>query len=227
MKDLSYPAAMAARPVHGYDAHGPGRTRKTDGLSEHSLAPYGNRIARPPVESRRDALNRAISWGLVAVVHLIFLTMLTISFIQQERIGHRKRAIETILDLSLLHNPNAPPVTLVEPTVRDNAPPEITTAPITITPVKPDTRTAARRRRRRRYSQGGGRGAGLRRVKFRISHRCPARALPPSALAARELPNGDIVMDLPPKPLAQEPQIHMSGADQMRHDMQTAPGCPP
>ena len=45
----------------------------------------------------------------------------------------------------------------------------------------------------------------------------------------RKLPDGTIVMELPPKPLPEQtpPQIHLSGSDQVHHDLESGPtGCP-
>ncbi len=39
------------------------------------------------------------------------------------------------------------------------------------------------------------------------------------------MPDGTIVLEAPPK-LAAQPTIHMSGADQLRKDLQTGPPCP-
>src|SRR3954467_9088721 len=94
-------------------------------LSEHSLAPYGNRVIRTPEDPRRAAIKRTLSWTLVVLVHLLFFGMFTINFLQNhERVGQRN-AIETFFDLSLLRNPNAPEISMIKPEVVAPAPPEI------------------------------------------------------------------------------------------------------
>ena len=199
-------------------------------MSAHGLAPYGNRLIRPPAEDpRRRATRRAITWTLVALVHLVFFSMLTLQIYQQQRIGHRT-AIETILDLSLLRNPDAPPVTLVEPTVRDNAPPEVTTAPITITPPKPKTPE-------QQQATPAAPGDVLKAIGQELAcgaanfenltdqQRARCRRQP---WMQRKMPDGTIVLLAPPKQLdqQQQPTIQLSGADQLRHDTQTSSPCP-
>jgi hypothetical protein len=199
-------------------------------LSAQGLAPYGNRLIRPPAEDpRRRTTRRAISWTLVALVHLLFFAMLTMQIYQkQQRIG-RRGAIETILDLSLLRNPNAPEVNLIEPEVKQSAPPEVTTAPITITPPKPKTpeQEQARPATPGDVLKAVGEDLACGAANFENltdQQRARCRRQP---WLQRKLPDGTIVLLAPPKQQDQEqPTIHLSGADQLRHDMQTSPACP-
>src|SRR6185437_10412126 len=106
----------------------PGRKDERPPLSEHSLAPYGNRVIRPPEDAQRTNRKRLISWLLVALVHGFFIALLTANFIKQEKVGE-KGPIETFFDLSVMHNPSlAPPVTMIKPEVENANPPEVSTA---------------------------------------------------------------------------------------------------
>jgi hypothetical protein len=201
--------------------------RKTDGLSEHSVAYYGNRVVRPPAEPRRTTLKRALSWALVCVVHLLFLSMLTISMMEEEQRVGRKSAIETILDLSLLRNPNAPRIDIVKPDVQSRTPPEVTTAPITIPPPKPipEENPPPAPATPGDVLKAVGEAIACGASNFENLTEAQQAHCRHEPWIPRKLPNGTIVLDAPPK-VAEQPQLHMSGADQMRHDMQTAPGCP-
>ena len=183
-------------------------------------------MVRPAAEPRRNTLKRLLAWALVGVVHLLFLSMLTISFLQQQQRIGSKSAIETILDLSLLRNPNAPPINVIKPEVKAGPPPEVTTAPITIPPPKPipeENPPAPATPGDVLKAVGEALACGASNFEnLTEAQRAHCRHEP---WIPRKLPNGTIVLDAPPKPAA-EPEIHMSGADQMRHDMQTAPGCP-
>lgn len=195
------------------------------GLSDQGLAYYGNRVVRAPEDPRRRALKRTLAFGLAALVHLGFLILLTISVIQQQKIGARG-PIETILNLSMLRNPStAPPVNLIRPQIQNAAPPEIETAPITITPPKPqeeENKPAAPGDVLKAVGQAVACGAS----NFEnLTDAQRAHCKHPPWIA-RKLPNGNIVMDVPPKQAA-PPQIHMSGSDELHHQLQTGPGgCP-
>lgn len=192
-------------------------------MDEQSLAYYGNRVARPPAEPRRAAVKRAISWTLMALVHLLFVAMFTVQFIQEQRVG-RKGVIETILDLSLLRSPNAPPVTLIMPQFRPNAPPEVSTAPITIPPVLPPPQDQNAPASSGDVLKAIGEALACGAANFEnLTDQQRARCRHQPWLA-RKLPDGTIVMEAPPRQT--QPELHISGADQMRHDMQVAPPCP-
>jgi len=205
----------------------PGRKDERPPLSEHSLAPYGNRVIRPPEDAQRTNRKRLISWLLVALVHGFFIALLTANFIKQEKVGE-KGPIETFFDLSVMHNPSlAPPVTMIKPEVENANPPEVSTAPITIPKVKPvppeEVPPAASPPGDVLKSIGEALACGASNFEnLTEAQRARCRHQP---WIARQLPNGNIVMDMPPQP-AQPPEIHMSGADAQRHEMQTSPGCP-
>jgi hypothetical protein len=191
-------------------------------LNDQSLAYYGNRVVRPPAEPRRAAIKRAVSWVLVVLVHLVFMAMLTLQFIQEQRVG-RRGAIETILDLSLFHNSNAPPVTFIQPQVQSATPPQVTAAPILITPPKPvPEENAPARPGDVLKSIGEALACGASNFEnLTDQQRARCRHEP---WLPRKLPNGTIVLDAPPKEA--QPEIHLSGAEAARREMEVAPPCP-
>ncbi len=196
-------------------------------MSEHSLAPYGNRVIRTPEDPRRAAIKRTLSWTLVVLVHLLLFAMFTITALQNhERVG-QKNAIETFFDLSLLRNPDAPRVDLIKPQVVAPAPPEVSTAPVMIPPLKPVPEPvpppAPAAPGDVLKSIGEALACGASNFEFLTqAQRARCRHQP---WLARQLPNGNIVMDMPAKPV-EPPEIHMSGAEAARHEMESPRGCP-
>jgi hypothetical protein len=202
---------------------GAGANTKDRRLNDQSLAYYGNRVVRPPPEPRRAAAKRALSWTLVVLVHLLFLAMLTFQFVEEERLG-RKGAIETILDLSMFHNDNAPRITLIKPEVESPGPPQVTTAPILITPPKPIPEQESAPPAPGDVLKAIGEALACGASNFEnLTDRQRARCLH-EPWQPRKLPNGTIVLEAPPKQA--QPEIHLSGAEAMRHDMEVAPPCP-
>jgi hypothetical protein len=194
-------------------------------LSEQSLAYYGNRVVRPPADDlRRAALKRGLSFALVALIHLFFLAMLTVSLLQQQQRVGRKNGIETILNLSLLHTENAPPVDLIKPDVESVAPPAITTAPITIPPVKPVPEENAPAPPAGDVLKAIGEAIACGATNFENLTDAQRAKCKHEPWIPRKLPNGTIVLDAPQ--IAAPPEIHLSGAEQLRRDLQTAPPCP-
>jgi hypothetical protein len=196
-------------------------------LSEHSLAPYGNRVIRTPEDPRRAAIKRTLSWTLVVLVHLLFFGMFTFNFLQDhEKLGQRN-AIETFFDLSLLKNPDAPRISMIKPDVVAPAPPEISTAPVMIPPLKqipePPPAPAPAAPGDVLKSIGEALACGAENFEFLTqAQRARCRHAP---WLARQLPNGNIVMDLPPKPVEQ-PEFHMTGADAQRRELEAPRPCP-
>jgi hypothetical protein len=197
-------------------------------LSDTSLAPYGNRIIRPPDEPHRTARKRLISWALVVRVHGFFLALLTANFIKQERVG-QKGPIETFFDISMLHNPNpAPPIRMIKPEVENPNQPEISTAPIMIPPLKklPEVPPESVPAKPGDVLKSVGEAIACGASHFEYltdEQRAKCKHEP---WIPRKLPNGNIVMELPPKPAEGPPELHMSGAQFQRHEMETSPGCP-
>ena len=196
-------------------------------MSDTSLAPYGNRVIRPPEDRQRTARKRAISWLLVAAVHAFFLALLTFSFVQKEKVGE-KGPIETFFDLSLLTNSaNAPPVRMIKPDVENPTIPQVSNA-ITIPPVKkaPEVPPEAIPAKPGDVLKAVGEAIACGASHFEYltdEQRAKCKHEP---WIARKLPNGNIVMELPAKPPEPSPEIHMSGADFQRHELETSPGCP-
>lgn len=101
-------------------------------MTDHALAFYGNRRL-PDEEERRLLIRRAVSWALVALIHVI---LLSVFILDQYRMSHftLKPPVETILDLTKLPTGQAPPIRMIQPEVPRAAPPVITTAPVIVVP---------------------------------------------------------------------------------------------
>jgi len=195
-------------------------------LSEHSLAPYGNRVVRPPADPRRDAARRTLSWVLVGLVHGMLLGVLTFSFIQDRQIIGQRSPIEIFFDLSALRNSDAPEVSLIKPDVEAVRPPDVNSAPVMIMPPKeltPEERVAPAKPGDVLRAIGEALACGASNFEnLTDQQRARCRHTP---WIPRKLPNGTIVMEAPPKLVAQ-PEFRLSGADKMRQDMRSGPPCP-
>ena len=101
-----------------------------------AFAPTGVRRLPSDEERRRILIRDAVSWALVAVIHLIMFFSLVISLEQaRSRLGTRG-AVETMLDLTLLHRNNAPLVNLSRPdTQKEDR--DISAKPLTVIPPVP------------------------------------------------------------------------------------------
>jgi len=182
-------------------------------------------VVRPPADDLgRAAWKRGLSFALVALIHLVFLMMLTFSLLQQQQRVGRKNGIETILNLSLLHIDNAPPVDLIKPDVETVAPPAISTAPITIPPVKPVPEENAPTAPPGDVLKAIGEAVACSATNFENLTDAQRARCKHEPWIPRMLPNGAIVLDAPSAPSL--PEIHLSGGEQLRHDLQTTPPCP-
>jgi hypothetical protein len=187
-----------------------------------------SRLRFPPSEQerRRILIRDAISWALVAAIHLLFFMTLVISFRQDhERLG-RRGAIETILDLSLLRRNNAPPVTLIKPdTEKEDR--DFSAKPLTVippVPVIPKIEPAAPTPGDVLNSVGQllACGASL----FEYLNPAQQARCPRQPWQGVQLPNGTIVLNPAPRAIIQQPVPQFTGAEALNREMRTNSGCP-
>lgn len=194
-------------------------------MTDHALALYGNRPQHlPNEENPRQFMWRAVSWVLVALVHVVLLYPFVVDQYRQSHFT-LKPAVETILDLTKLPRGVAPPVNLVRPEVPPATAPIITTAPVIVVPppnpklTMPKTPADVLKAIGEALSCGAENFENLTQAeRARCKH---------EPWIARKLPNGTIVLEAAnPSPFAPTPQPKLSGADALRRQTQTAPPCP-
>jgi hypothetical protein len=181
----------------------------------------------PSDEERRRLLIRdALSWVVVAIIHLLFLSILVISLRQNtERLGHRG-AIESILDLSLLHRNNAPAVDLIRPDLQNNDR-DISAKPLTVIPPTPPVIEMAPAAPTPGDILGGvGRFLACGASQFEYLNPAQQARCLRQPWQALEMPNGSLVLSAVPKLVIQETPSQFAGADTVRRQYQTNSGCP-
>ena len=122
-----------------------------DDFLAHSLS---RSRARSREERRRIYIRDAISWTLVALIHLLFFMTLVISLQQNNERRGRRGPIETMLDLTLLNRNNAPPLTIIKPDVENDRDNDLSAKPLTVNTawVKPINHTSRQSNRMRNTS---------------------------------------------------------------------------
>ena len=195
-------------------------------LTDHALAYFGNRVARPSSEEeRRLLIRRVTSWTMVGLVHILLLSLFILDQYRQRSLMIRRAPVETILDLTRLPAGNAPPIRLIRPEVPSATPPVITTAPLIVVPpanpdeAVPQTPADILKAIGEALSCGAENFENLTQTeRARCKH---------EPWIARKLPNGTIVLEAAnPSPYAPPAPPKLSGADALRRQMQTAPPCP-
>lgn len=192
-------------------------------MTDHALAFYGNRRL-PDEDERRLLIQRAVSWALVLLIHIVLLSALILDQYEMSRFI-LKPPVETILDLTKLPAGQAPPIQMIQPVVPRAAPPVVTTAPVIVVPppipkqALPQTPADILKAIGEALSCGAENFENLTQTeRARCKH---------EPWIARKLPNGTIVLEAAnPSSFAPPPAPKLSGADAMRHQMQTAPPCP-
>ena len=180
----------------------------------------------PSDEERRRLLIRdALTWVLVAIIHLLFLSVMVISLKQNaERLGHRG-AVESFLDLSLLHRNNAPAVNLIRPDVQ-NEDRDISAKPLTIVPpVPPVIQMVPAGPTPGDILNGIGQFLACGASKFEYLNPAQQARCMRQPWQALELPNGSLVLSAVPKLVIQETPSQYAGADAVRRQYQTNSGC--
>ena len=195
-------------------------------MTDHALDLYGIRPRRPSdEEQRRRLFERLFAWGVVAVIHILMLFVV----VADQR--HRRELVmkppaETILELGRVPKGEAPPIRLIQPIVPRASAPEVTTAPVIVVPPPPNSQIAPPQTPAdilkaigEALSCGAENFENLTQTERNRCRRQP--------WIARKLPNGTIVLEAAaPQPFAPAPVAKISGADALRHEMQTAPPCP-
>ena len=195
-------------------------------MTDHALAFYETRHARLSTEEeRRLLIRRALSWVLVLLIHVVLLS----AFIfDQYRMSHftLKPPVETILDLTKLPSGESPPIRMIRPEVPNIEAPRVTTAPVIVVPppnpdqAMPQTPADILKAIGEALSCGAENFENLTQTERARCKREP--------WVAHKLPNGTIVLEAAnPSIYAPPPALpKLSGADAMRHQLQTAPPCP-
>jgi hypothetical protein len=194
-------------------------------VTDHALDLYGIRLRRPSNEERRRRqFERLFAWGVVAIIHILMLFVVVADQRHQRELAMRPPA-ETILDLSRLPKGEAPPIRLIQPVVPRASAPEVSTAPVIVVPPPPNSQIAPPQTPAdilkaigEALSCGAENFENLTQTERNRCRRQP--------WIARRLPNGTIVLEAA-APQAIEPLVpKISGAEALRHEMQTAPPCP-
>jgi hypothetical protein len=194
-------------------------------VTDHALDLYGIRLRRPSnEEQRRRQFERLFAWGVVAIIHILMLFVVVADQRHRRELAMRPPA-ETILDLSRLPKGEAPPIRLIQPVVPRASAPEVSTAPVIVVPPPPNSQIAPPQTPAdilkaigEALSCGAENFENLTQTERNRCRRQP--------WIARRLPNGTIVLEAA-APQAIEPLVpKISGAEALRHEMQTAPPCP-
>jgi hypothetical protein len=186
------------------------------------------RLRSPPSEEerRRLLIRDTISWFLVALIHVLFLVTMVVSFQQsRDRLG-RRGGIETILDLSLLRRNNAPEIPLIKPDTFENEK-DISAKPLTYVPpvpVIPEIKPAAPQPGDVLNSVGEflACGASL----FEYLNPAQQARCPRQPWQGLQLPNGTIVLNPLPRVIIQQTEPQFTGAEALTRQMRTNSGCP-
>lgn len=195
-------------------------------MTDHALAFYGNRPNRlSDEENRRQLMRRLISWGLVALVHVLLLSMMVLDRYHWEKVTLRRPA-ETILELATLPKGEAPPVQLIQPIVPRATAPEITTAPVIVVPPPPKTNEAAPPQTPADILKAIGEALSCGAENFENLTQAERNRCKHEPWIARKLPNGTIVLEAAAPQAIEPPVPKISGGEALRRQMQTAPsGC--
>ncbi len=175
-------------------------------------------------EERRLLLRRTFAWVLVALVHVVLLSLFVLSQYREARLTLRHRELETILDLTKFPAMPAPPVRLIKPQVPTAKEPTINTAPVIVVP--PDNPDLAVPKTPADILKAIGEALSCGAENFENLTQAERARCKREPWVARKLPNGTIVLEANAQSrFAPPPVPKLSGADAMRRQMQQAPGC--
>lgn len=182
---------------------------------------------RPSDEERRRLLIRdLVSWTLVILIHLIIFFSLVISLQQARQRQGTRGAVETILDLSLLHRNNAPLVNLSRPNTekQDN---DISAKPLTVIPPVPLTPPVIEETKPTPGDILGDVGRFLACGASSFEYLNPAQQArcTRQPWQALQLPNGTLVLNTLPRLMLEETGPDNSGAAAQRRQASQSPGC--
>ena len=195
-------------------------------MTDHALDLYGIRPRRPSnEEQRRRQLERLFAWAVVAIIHILMLFVVVADQRHRRELAMRPPA-ETILDLSRLSKGEAPPIRLIQPVVPRASAPEITTAPVIVMPPPPNSQIAPPQTPAD-ILKAIGEALSCGAENFENLTQTERNRCKRQPWIARRLPYGTIVLEASaPQPFAPLSVPKISGAEALRHEMQTAPPCP-
>ncbi|MGH6828322.1 MAG: hypothetical protein ACREFW_05380 [Rhizomicrobium sp.] len=194
-------------------------------MTDHALTFYGYRpLRRPNEEGRRLLTRRAICWALVVLVHALFFLLLAMDQQQRERI-RLGTPVETILDLARIPRGTAPPIRLIQPTVPQAAPPEISTAPVIVIPPPPNLQLAPPKTPAD-ILKAIGEALSCGAENFENLTGAERARCKHEPWVARKLPDGTIVLEASAPQAVAPPAGALSGAEALRRQTQTGPACP-
>lgn len=195
-------------------------------MTDHALAFYGSRPRRLPSEEQRRLLaRRLIAWGLVLLIHLGLFFALVLDQLHW-RTAPVKAPVETILDLTKAPAAEAPPAPLIRPIVPNTAPPAFTTAPPVIVVPPPPNSQQAVPQTPADILKAIGEALSCGAENFENLTQAQRNRCKHEPWVAHKLPNGTIVLEAAAPQAIEPPVPTLSGADALRHEMQTAPPCP-
>ena len=190
------------------------------------FAPAGVRRRRSDAERRRLLIRDLVSWALVLLIHLIIFFSLVISLEQVRERRGTKGAVETILDLSLLHRNNAPLVNVTRPDT-EKQDRDISAKPLTVIPPVPLAPPVIEEQKPTPGDILGNVGRFLACGASSFEYLNPAQQArcTRQPWQALELPNGTLVLNTLPRLMIQDTgQPDNSGAAAARRQAQN-PGC--
>jgi len=195
-------------------------------VTDHALDLYGIRPRRPSnEEQRRRQLERLFAWAVVAIIHILMLFVVVADQSHRRELAMRPPA-ETILDLTRLPKGEAPPIRFIQPVVPRAAAPEVTTAPVIVLPPPPNSQIAPPQTPAD-ILKAIGEALSCGAENFENLTQAERNRCKHEPWIARRLPNGTIVLEASAtQPFAPLPVPKISGAEALRHEMQTAPPCP-
>ncbi len=193
-------------------------------MTDYALDLYGIRPRRPSnEEQRRRLFERIFAWGVVAIIHILMLFVVVADQRHRRELAMKPPA-ETILELGRVPKGEAPPIRLIQPVVPRASAPEVTTAPVIVVPPPPNSQIAPPQTPAD-ILKAIGEALSCGAENFENLTQAERNRCKREPWVARRLPNGTIVLEAA-APQAIEPTVpKISGAEAMRHELQTAPGC--
>jgi hypothetical protein len=153
--------------------------------------------------------------------------MLVISLQQNyERVG-RRGSVESILDLTLLHRNNAPPLAVIQPDVQNERDKDLSAKPLTVIPTPPVIAIVPPAPTAGDLLGAVGQFLACGASSFEYLNPAQQARCPRQPWQGLQLPNGTIVLNPLPRPLLEtNAQPSFSGAEGLTRQMQTNSGCP-
>jgi hypothetical protein len=190
--------------------------------------PLSRARLRSSEERRRLVIRDTIAWAIVALIHIVALSSLVISLRQNyERLG-RRNGVETVLDLTLLHRNNAPPLAVIQPDVQDQKDKDLSAKPLTVIPPTPPMIAILPPPPSVGDLLGAvGQFLACGASSFEYLNPAQQARCPRQPWQGLQLPNGTIVLNpLPRQLLETGTQPSFTGAEALTRQMRQNSGCP-